>query len=163
MNISSIHGAGSRPVIPAQPVLKNEAAKAAFGAGVRETDTATPGEPSDPTHPRLDALAQRIETRFKALLESSDLTPRQREALETQFSRFESMMNRFEAAYMDGRTPGAGAQQGMQRLLDRFSSSVNHILAGGDAPRDSSAGTALGSVAKPSDVRGKNGRLDTIG
>ena len=163
MNISSIHGAGSRPVIPAQPVLKNEAAKAVFGAGVRETDAAVPGQPSDPTHPRLDALAERIETRFKALLESNDLSPRQREALETQFSRFESMMNRFEAAYMDGRTPGEGAQQGMQRLLDRFANSVNHILAGGDAPRDPSARTAVGPIAKTSDVRGKNGRLDTLG
>jgi len=163
MNISSIsNGAGPKPVIPAQPVLRSEAAKAAFGAGVRETDTATPGTPSDPSHPRLDAFTQRIEARFKAVLESDNLSPRQREALETQYEKFQSMLNRFEAAYMDGRTPGAGAQQGMQRLLDRFSSSVNHILAGGDAPPDVPS-TTTASVVKLSDVRGKNGRLDTLG
>ncbi len=164
MNISSIsNGAGPKPVIPAQPVLRSEAAKAAFGAGVSETGASTPGAPTDPTHPRLDAFAQRIEARLKAVLESDGLSPRQREALQTQFEKFQSMMNRFEAAYLDGRTPGEGAQQGMQRLLDRFSSSVNHILAGGDAPRDTSGGTSLGSVAKTSDMRGKNGRLDTLG
>jgi hypothetical protein len=164
MNISSIsNGTGPKPVIPAHPVLRNEAAKAAFGAGVRDTDTTTPGQPSDPSHARLEAFTQRVEARFKAVLESSDLSPRQREALEAQYGKFQSMVSRFEDAYMDGRTPGEGAQQGMQRLLDRFSNSVNHILAGGDAPRDTPSTTSLGSVAKTAELRGKNGRLDTLG
>lgn len=164
MNISSIsNGAGQKPVITAQPVLRSEAAKAAFGAGVRETDATTPAS-SDPANPRLDAFAQRIESRFKAVLESESLSPRQREALEGQYEKFQSMLNRFEAAYLDGRrTPGEGAQQGMQRLLDRFSNSVNHILAGGDAPKDPSGGSTPGSVARPIGIDGNHGRIDKVG
>jgi hypothetical protein len=92
------------------------------------------GTPAAQAHPRLEAFAKRIETRFESALASRDLTPRQRAALEQERDRFHALLNRFQSAYLDGEHKGGrAAVQGMNKLLEQFSGTVNHILSGGAA------------------------------
>jgi hypothetical protein len=137
MSISSQNSvSGIRPVAAAQPFAKRvESREVTFGAGVPTTNTgdlAVP--PANDGHTRLDAFSKRIESRFEHAIQSQNLTPRQSAALQQERDRFQSLLSRFEAAYLGGAEgPRADAADGIQRLLANFSKSVNHILGGGES------------------------------
>jgi hypothetical protein len=113
---------------------------------------------------RLEAYASKIEKRFESALSSKGLSTRQRDALEKERDRFQSLLSRFESAYLDSADPSKKkeAAAGMQKLLANFGKSVTHILKGGEttgaepAPRTTQPNTALNGARR-------SGRVDVVG
>lgn len=129
---STTQVAGQKPANLVQNLAKkNESANVAFGAGVRDPAAAAEGMPTSQAHPRLEAFADKIKNRFESALKSDQLTDRQRNALTKEFEKFESMLGRFEKAFLDGsESTSRATMQGMEKLLGKFGSNVNHILGG---------------------------------
>lgn len=127
---STTHVAGQKPASLVQNLAKkNESANVAFGAGVRDPAATSEGMPTAQAHPRLEAFAEKIKNRFESALKSESLTDRQRNALTKEFEKFESMLGRFEKAFLNGSESTSRASiQGMEKLLGKFGSNVNHIL-----------------------------------
>lgn len=164
MSISS-HNAvsGIRPVNAAQSLAKRtDPREAAPGAGVPADKGQPQPAPTAEGHARLDAFSKKIEGRFEHALNSQKLSPRQREALEQERDRFQSLLARFESAYLDGAEgPRKDAALGIQKLLQNFSKSVNHIVAGGVATKpDDGTPTTAASTSSTTNVRGK---IDLVG
>jgi len=130
-----------QPISPVHaPAKRNDPREVAFGAGVATPTGKPTDEPGGSGHARLDAFVEKLENRFNSALKSSDLSPRQQQALENERDRFHSMIARFEAAYLDGaESAKMDKAEGLSKLLEKFSKSVNHIVSGGDvqAPKDS--------------------------
>ena len=164
MSISS-HNAvsGIRPVNAAQPLAKRtDPREAAPGAGVPADKGQPEVAPKAEGHARLDAFSKKIESRFENALNSQKLSPRQREALEQERDRFQSLIARFESAYLDGAEgPRKDATEGIQKLLQNFSKSVNHIVSGGVLTKPDD-GTAV-PTAGTSTTSGARGKIDLVG
>lgn len=155
----------TNPVRATQPqAKKSESRDLASGASVHPADAQKAGAPAGDGHARLDAFSKKIEKRFEGALAKADLTPRQRQALEQERDRFQSMIARFEAAYLDGAEAGKlDAAQGMQKLLQSFSKSVTHILSGGEPTSTPDDPTSVNSTAtNPGAGRGRGG-IDLVG
>jgi hypothetical protein len=162
MSISSQNSvSGIRPVTAVQPFAKRvESREATFGAGVPTTnagDHTVP--PANDGHARLDAFSKRIESRFEQAIQSQNLSPRQTAALQQERDRFQSLLSRFEAAYLGGAEgPRADAADGIQRLLANFSKSVNHILTGGESNE-----TPIDPIDPSTAQNGGRGSIDLVG
>lgn len=129
---STTQVAGQKPASLVQNLAKkNESANVAFGAGVRDPAATSEGMPTAEAHPRLEAFAEKIKNRFESALKSESLTDRQRNALTKELEKLESMVGRFEKAFLNGsESTSRASMQGMEKLLGKFGSNVNHILGG---------------------------------
>ncbi len=129
---SSVNASKPVSAVPA-PTKKNDAREVAFGTGVPTPTGSNEVEPAAGGHARLDAFTQKVEKRFEHALQAKDLSPRQQQALEKERDRFHSMVARFEAAYMDGADSAKmNKAEGLEKLMQSFTKSVNHIVSGGE-------------------------------
>lgn len=166
MSISS-HNAvsGIRPVNAAQSLSKRtDPREAAFGAGVPVDKGQPQAAPTAEGNARLEAFSKKIESRFESALNSEKLSPRQREALEQERDRFHSLLARFESAYLDGAEgPRKDAADGIHKLLQNFSKSVNHIVSGGVVTKpDDGTPTPTAATSASTTFSGR-GKIDLVG
>lgn len=162
MSISSQNGvSGVRPVNAAQSLPKRtDPRETNFGAGVPADLGKPEAAPAQEGHARLDAFSKKLETRFEGALKNENLSVRQREALQQERDRFHSLIARFESAYLDGAEGSKkNAADGIKKLVESFSKSVNHIVAGGEIPTPTDGS---GSTTGTTNNAGR-GHIDLVG
>ncbi len=161
---STNHAAGYKPAVPVHGAArKSETPQTTPVADARAANAAVPSTPAASGNPRLEAFAKKIEARFQNAIATNNLTPRQHEALQAEHDRFQTMLSRFQNAYLNGQeSAGMDPAQGMQKLLEHFGKSVTHILSGG-TPAAPEGTPASGTGTPGGDAANTRGRIDTLG
>lgn len=132
MNISKLNTAGGVHPVAAGHIHHTKGVHAKSTVQTGDAVGTDPTQSHGITHPRLAAYADQIDARLSLAIESPDLSPRQREALQSAQAHFHSMIQRLDDAYSNSAVkPSSSMADALNSIMDQLSGAVNHIRSGG--------------------------------
>jgi len=106
----------------------------AADSAAKATPAAAFGVKGDDVNPRLAAYQDKVSARIEHALKNENLSERQRYALQTAQSKFQSMIQRLDEAYSSdtANADKRPIKAGLQHVMQMISANFNHVTSGGN-------------------------------